>query len=178
VAVNISPRQLRDPNFVNTVTLHLCAGIDLAQTELEITETMLTDDQEAAIPHYRWRACTNSVSMIAIDDSGTGYSSLDKLKRSLIDTIKVDRSSIMDIPGNADDKAITAAVDLDGAPTPNGGGRRGRRDDRASEVPARTPVRIRSGYFPLFRATIAVRRNSTFFDPNVALLQPRKRPTN
>jgi diguanylate cyclase (GGDEF)-like protein/PAS domain S-box-containing protein len=109
VAINISPRQFRDPNLVTTVRRGLReAQMDPEHIELEITETMLMQDVEAA------QATVVRLSelgvKIAIDDFGTGYSSLNYLKRFPINTVKVDRSFVMDIPGNTDDMAITRAV--------------------------------------------------------------------
>jgi len=109
VAVNISPRQFRDPNL--TTTIRRCvreSGIEASQIELEITETMLIDDAEAA--SVTIERLHDLGLRIAIDDFGTGYSSLNYLKRFPIDTIKVDRSFVMDIPDSADDMEITAAI--------------------------------------------------------------------
>ncbi len=109
IAVNISPRQFRDPNLVATVRRSLReAELAPDAIELEITETMLMQDVEAA------QATVERLSelgvRLAIDDFGTGYSSLNYLKRFPINTVKVDRSFIMDIPDNQDDVAITRAV--------------------------------------------------------------------
>ena len=109
VGINLSPRQFRDATLVTTIRRCIRqAGIDPAQIEIEITETMLMDDAEAA---------TLTVDKLhelgvklAIDDFGTGYSSLNYLRRFPIDTVKIDRSFVMDIPDNPDDEAITAAV--------------------------------------------------------------------
>jgi diguanylate cyclase (GGDEF)-like protein/PAS domain S-box-containing protein len=109
VAVNISPRQFRDPNLATTIRRCVReSGIEASQIELEITETMLIDDAEAA--SVTIERLHELGLRIAIDDFGTGYSSLNYLKRFPIDTIKVDRSFVMDIPDNADDMEITAAV--------------------------------------------------------------------
>jgi EAL domain-containing protein (putative c-di-GMP-specific phosphodiesterase class I) len=109
IAVNISPRQFRDPKLVATIRRSLReAKLKPFQLELEITETMLMSDAEAASATVH-RLHELDVKL-AIDDFGTGYSSLNYLKRFPISTVKVDRSFVMDIPSNTDDMAITAAV--------------------------------------------------------------------
>ena len=174
VAVNISPCQFRDPNLVNTVRRCIReAGIDPAQLELEITETMLTDDQEAAA--FTLARLHELGVKIAIDDFGTGYSSLDKLKRFPIDTIKVDRSFIMDIPGNADDQAITAAVismahRLNLAVVAEG-------VETIEQVKFLREHACEYGQGYFFARPLPFGEIQRFFDPNVALMrQPRKRP--
>lgn len=108
-ALNISPRQFRDPNLVNTIrrclrTYDLMPGC----LQIEITETMLMQDISAA--ELTVARLHELGIQLAIDDFGTGYSSLNYLKRFPINTVKVDRSFVKDIPGDADDCAITAAV--------------------------------------------------------------------
>ena len=109
VAVNISPRQFRDAKLVSTIRRCMReTHLEPFQLELEITETMLMDDAEAA--SLTVRRLHDLGVKLAIDDFGTGYSSLNYLKRFPISTVKVDRSFVMDIPSNTDDMAITAAV--------------------------------------------------------------------
>ncbi len=109
IAVNISPRQFRDPNLIATIRRCLRqAHLDPACLELEITETMLMHDVDAASETVH-RLHSLGIRL-AIDDFGTGYSSLNYLKKFPIDTVKVDKSFVMDIPQSTDDKAITAAV--------------------------------------------------------------------
>jgi EAL domain-containing protein (putative c-di-GMP-specific phosphodiesterase class I) len=109
IAVNISPRQFRDPNLVATIRRNLReSGLNPSTLEIEITETMLMGDVEAA--NTTVRQLHELGVRLAIDDFGTGYSSLNYLKKFPINTVKVDRSFIMDIPESEDDKAITSAV--------------------------------------------------------------------
>lgn len=109
IAVNISPRQFRDPKLVSTIRRNLReTGLNPSTLEIEITETMLMGDVEAASTTVR--QMHDLGVRLAIDDFGTGYSSLNYLKKFPINTVKVDRSFIMDIPESADDKAITSAV--------------------------------------------------------------------
>ena len=109
VAVNISARQFRDPHLITTIRRSLReSGIKAERLEVEITETMLMGDVEAALVTVK-RLHELGIKL-AIDDFGTGYSSLNYLKRFPIDTVKIDRSFVMDIPGNADDMTITAAI--------------------------------------------------------------------
>jgi EAL domain-containing protein (putative c-di-GMP-specific phosphodiesterase class I) len=109
VAVNLSPRQFADDSLCGDVAEALrSTGLAPELLELEITESMVILNPERAIRLLG--AIKRIGARLAIDDFGTGYSSLAQLKRFPIDTLKVDRSFIRDIPGDADDKAITEAI--------------------------------------------------------------------
>ena len=109
VAINISPRQFRDSDLVATLRSNLRdSGLEPSLIELEITESSLMQDVDAALETIN--ALSELGVSIAIDDFGTGYSSLIYLKRFPIDTIKIDRGFVMDIPDNPEDIAISRAV--------------------------------------------------------------------
>ena len=109
VAVNLSARQFADSMLLAKLTRIIHAsGLDPTQLELEITESVVMANGECAV------AVLDKLKSIgvqvAIDDFGTGYSSLAYLKRFPIDTLKVDRSFIRDIPANSGDMKITRAI--------------------------------------------------------------------
>jgi diguanylate cyclase (GGDEF)-like protein/PAS domain S-box-containing protein len=109
VAVNLSAKQFSDPNLLQTVLDILKQSkIDPLNLELEITESIIMDDVEAAISIMN--AIKSKGIHLSIDDFGTGYSSLAYLKRFPIDVLKVDRSFVSDIPEDETDMAITSAV--------------------------------------------------------------------
>jgi EAL domain-containing protein (putative c-di-GMP-specific phosphodiesterase class I) len=84
------------------------SGLDPSSLELEITESVVMSDGECAVEVLEQ---LKSIGVrIAIDDFGTGYSSLGYLKRFPIDTLKVDRSFIRDIPADSGDKKIARAI--------------------------------------------------------------------
>jgi diguanylate cyclase (GGDEF)-like protein len=109
VAVNLSARQFTDPMFLPKLTKIIRAsGLDPSSLELEITESLVMSQGESAVAVLQK---LKSIGVrIAIDDFGTGYSSLAYLKRFPIDTIKVDRSFIRDIPADHGDRQITRAI--------------------------------------------------------------------
>ncbi len=109
IAVNLSPRQLRDASFVLIVESVLReTGVKPAGLELEITESLLMSDSGGAL-----KALGELHEMgihMAMDDFGTGYSSLSYLKRFPIDTIKIDRTFVADIATNPDDAEIIRTI--------------------------------------------------------------------
>jgi diguanylate cyclase (GGDEF)-like protein/PAS domain S-box-containing protein len=109
MAVNVSVRQFMHPEFLLLVNQVLQdTGVDPGSLELEITESLLMEDAEAAI-----QILTNLKALgvlLAIDDFGTGYSSLSYIKRFPIDRLKVDRMFIREIVTSSEDAAITKAV--------------------------------------------------------------------
>lgn len=94
ISVNVSPRQLKDANFLRRLEETLDTYQILpSQLELEITESMMVDDMERVIVILK-DISTLGVKL-SIDDFGTGYSSLSYLSRLPVDTIKIDRSFIL-----------------------------------------------------------------------------------
>ena len=109
IAVNLSANQLADPALVGYVSDALrTSGVDPSTIELEITETAIMQNLEEAV--RRLNALRTLGVRLSIDDFGTGYSSLAYLKQLPVDTLKVDRSFVKDLPHNRDDLAITRAV--------------------------------------------------------------------
>src|SRR5712664_685078 len=109
MAVNLSPRQFSDENLLRDIGAILReTAMDPFFNDTAITESMLMQNVEKAIGTL---ASLSSLGIrLAIDDFGTGYSSLSTLKRFPINTIKVDRSFIRDLPGAPEDRAITEAI--------------------------------------------------------------------
>jgi diguanylate cyclase (GGDEF)-like protein len=109
VWVNLSPRQLANPSIVEQVATVLeRKAVDPRQIGLEITESALLEDAEAAI---RQMTALRSLGIrLAVDDFGTGYASLAYLKRLPIDAVKIDRAFVDGIGNDADDVAIVTAV--------------------------------------------------------------------
>jgi len=109
VSVNLSPRQLNDPELVAAVRDVLAeTGLKPDLLELEVTESSVMHNVERALEVLC--ALKDMGVQLAIDDFGTGYSSLAQLKRFPIDTLKVDRSFIRELPADSEDKAIAEAI--------------------------------------------------------------------
>jgi diguanylate cyclase (GGDEF)-like protein/PAS domain S-box-containing protein len=109
VAVNLSPKQFQHHDIGSVVTRALKEhDVDPALLELEITESTAMNNAENAIA-----ALKNLKALgvrIAIDDFGTGYSSLSYLTRFPIDSLKIDRSFVVDLPDSREGASIARAV--------------------------------------------------------------------
>ena len=109
MAVNLSLQQLTDDNLLEDIGTTLKdSGMEPNLLELEITESILMHNSAHIIATLT--KIKNMGVRLAIDDFGTGYSSLAQIKRFPIDTIKVDRSFIRNLPQDNENKAITKAI--------------------------------------------------------------------
>ena len=109
IAVNLSPRQFREPNLVSFVEKTIKeSGMSASLLELEITEGVLMSGH-----NFIDEALTSLAELgvgLAMDDFGTGYSSLSYLRRYSFDTLKIDRSFINDITLDPDDRELVNAI--------------------------------------------------------------------
>jgi diguanylate cyclase (GGDEF)-like protein/PAS domain S-box-containing protein len=109
LAVNLSARQFYQRNLAEVIARVLQdSALDPAWLELELTESLLM--QNAELTHATLRTLNAMGVRLSIDDFGTGYSSLGYLKRFPLDTLKISRSFVRDVPGDSDDAAIVSAI--------------------------------------------------------------------
>lgn len=109
IAINVSAREFEQADFVDFIRELVESGeIAAHRLELEITESMVMENVEQAIETMH--NLKNIGVKLAIDDFGTGYSSLNYLKSFPIDTLKIDRSFVSDLPEDSQDLAIVKAV--------------------------------------------------------------------
>jgi len=109
VAVNFSAKQFLNQDLANQVKDVLDeVGLEPRNLKVEITESMAMHEMERTIETLMH--LTRMGLQISVDDFGTGYSSLAYLKRYPIDTLKIDRSFVKDIPRDLDDMAITKTI--------------------------------------------------------------------
>jgi diguanylate cyclase (GGDEF)-like protein/PAS domain S-box-containing protein len=109
VAVNVSALQFQQAHFVQTVADALRESmLPASMLELELTEGVLLGDADEALK--RMQALDALGVTLSIDDFGTGYSSLAYLKRFPIRRLKIDRSFVQGLPGDASDVGIANAI--------------------------------------------------------------------
>lgn len=109
LAVNVSARQFRQPDFVEQVKAALARnGADPQRLKLELTESLLLDNVDGVV--VKMQALRAIGVRFSLDDFGTGYASLSYLKRFPFEQLKVDRSFIRDITVDPDDAAIVRAI--------------------------------------------------------------------
>jgi diguanylate cyclase (GGDEF)-like protein/PAS domain S-box-containing protein len=109
VSVNVSPRQIARSGLASSVTRILNrTGLDAAQLDLEITESVLIGDAEISAKVLRELKAIGV--RLVLDDFGTGYSSLSYLQRFTIDALKIDRSFVDGLGRDPENGAIINAV--------------------------------------------------------------------
>jgi diguanylate cyclase (GGDEF)-like protein/PAS domain S-box-containing protein len=109
LAINVSARQFRQPDFVEQVQQALDTyRINPARLKIELTESLVLDNISDTIA--RMHALKASGISFSMDDFGTGYSSLTYLKQLPLDQLKIDRSFVRDVVSDPSDAAIVKAI--------------------------------------------------------------------
>ena len=109
LAINLSARQFADPALAANIESAIRRyDLDGGLLELEVTESLVIEDAARAV---KVLSALQAIGVkVAVDDFGTGYSSLAQLKRFPVNSLKIDRSFVQDIPGEQNDAAIVKAI--------------------------------------------------------------------
>ena len=111
IAINVSPRQFTDPNFIKTIINEIGHyGLDPGLFTLEITEEAMVRNVDETIEFMN--ILKRQGFNLSIDDFGTGYSSLRYLKEFPLDELKIDQSFVNQIAENQEDAAIVSTIIL------------------------------------------------------------------
>jgi EAL domain-containing protein (putative c-di-GMP-specific phosphodiesterase class I) len=109
MSVNVSGREFKQPDIVERVQKILReTQVDPTAIKLELTESVTMDDAERTIRVVK--GLKNLGVRLSIDDFGTGYSSLSYLRRFPMDTLKIDRSFVQNLPSNPENLEIVRTI--------------------------------------------------------------------
>ncbi|MCV0426409.1 MAG: EAL domain-containing protein [Roseibium sp.] len=109
VSVNVSPNQFKHPRFVEKVMAILAANnLPPQRLEIEVTESVFAGRNDSVLKALR--RLKNLGVKVALDDFGSGYSSLSYLRRFPFDTLKIDRDFVSDMNGNPEAEAILVSI--------------------------------------------------------------------
>ena len=109
ISFNVSPRQLRRLDFPDRVAVHLArTGADPARLTVELTESTTMEDPDTADAILR--ALHGLGLQLALDDFGSGHSSLSRLREMPVATVKIDRAFMREVPDNQEASAFVTAI--------------------------------------------------------------------
>jgi EAL domain-containing protein (putative c-di-GMP-specific phosphodiesterase class I) len=108
VAVNVSPRQFKDQNFVTEVTRVIeVTGVQASQLKFELTESMVHD---LDVMREKMERIRHLGVKFSLDDFGTGYSSLASLIKLPLEQLKIDRSFVSNMLSNDGDSIVVRTI--------------------------------------------------------------------
>jgi len=109
LAINVSARQFRHPDFVHQVRRALQQhAVDPTRLKLELTESLVLHNVSDTVA--KMQALRQEGIRFSLDDFGTGYSSLTHLKQLPLDQLKIDQSFVQDIDRSANDAVIVQTI--------------------------------------------------------------------